>query len=116
MMTVVIRVAEDGCIRSVRANGHAEGGPPGTNVACGAATTLLRAAAEVLGSEEMLHCAVEAPEPGEMTLNLHPVAGPVRDWVRGITEFLLHGCLLVEQEFPKAVTVRIDRERERNGT
>ena len=111
MMSVVIRVGGDGCVRAVRAAGHAGDAPAGANVACGAASAVLRAAAEALGGHAGLGCDARAERPGSFSLRLDPPPASSREWVRGVTDVLLRGCLLIEDEFPGAVRVRIDKER-----
>ena len=100
-------VSPDGLLRRFEAAGHAGTVRRGENVACAAATTLLRTAARVCagrgiategggGERGTMHCIVDAPGAAD------------EGWLRGMTDFLLRGLQDLREEFPKAVVVTME--------
>lgn len=83
---------------------------------CGAATVALRAAGEALRGNPEVDCEVRAPSEGQLSLVVGPAANSQVEWLRGITEGLIRACLLIQSEFPKALSVEIETERYDSGT
>ena len=96
-----------GTLRGFDADGHAGADRAGRNIACAAATTLLRTAGR-LCAERSLALAGGAAAPGEMRLLLGPSADADAEWLRGMTDFLLRGLNDLAQEFPRDITVRTE--------
>ena len=109
MLSVLIGLSADGCLERFRASGHAGARIAGTNVACAAATALLRTAAEVIQSRRQIRSTGNAPAPGEMELEVIEVPEADQEWVRGVTDYLVQGCLAIQREAPEAVEVRTIR-------
>ena len=111
MMSVSVSLSPDGCLERLEASGHAAGGPRGSNLACAAATALLRAAAEVLSGRAGVRCTGQAPAEGNLTLVVHSVAPEAGEWTRGVTDFLVQGCRRLQGESEGGLTVRIRQRR-----
>ncbi len=103
MVRVRILVSPDGLMKSFEAVGHAGSVARGSNLACAAATALLRTAARACedkgivvrgdaGSRGSMRCILGAAESG---------------WLRGTTDFLLRGLRDLREEFPDAVDVEV---------
>ncbi len=105
MLRVLLAVSRDRLLRRFEATGHA-GGDPGRNIACAAATVLLRTA----GRECAAHGLVaqgSAAGPGEMAMVL--TGRDVEDeWLRGVTDLLVRGMSDLEREFPDQITLRVE--------
>ncbi len=106
MVTVTLELASDGCLRSLRASGHAGGGL-GTNVACAAVTVLLRTTARVLSSVKGLVRDGAADSPGRMELSVSPEWTGAAEWLRGVTDSLVRGVSDLAAEFPAEIALRV---------
>jgi uncharacterized protein len=103
---VRVLVARDGVLRSFEAAGHAGAEPRGANVACAAATALLRTAAR-LGAARGLVTGGSAGERGALSCDVaRPRAGD-HAWLRGATDFLLRGLADIAAEVPGAVELDV---------
>jgi uncharacterized protein YsxB (DUF464 family) len=105
LVRVTVELFPDGCLASFRAEGHAEGGSHGANLACAAVTQLLRTAARLLCSVHGLVKTGGADTPGEMHIELSRDFTTDREWLRGVTDFLLRGIRDLEAEFPAEVVL-----------
>jgi uncharacterized protein YsxB (DUF464 family) len=97
-------VSPDGLLRAFEAVGHAGSGPRGGNVACAAATTLLRTAARVCAGRGIA-IGGGAGERGTMRCIVKATDSVDAGWLRGTTDFLLRGLQDLRDEFPEAVVV-----------
>ena len=79
----------------------------GRNIACAAATVLLRTAGSVCAGRGIM-AAGGAEAPGAMKLELSPVADADGAWLRGITDFLQRGVKDLQDEFPREITLRVE--------
>ena len=104
MLTVTVHLFEDGCLAGFEAAGHAGAEPAGENVACAAATALLRTAGRVLLSEGLV---VDGSRdtPGNMSMRVVSRGTVDAGRLSGVTDFLLRGLRDLEAEFPAHVAV-----------
>jgi uncharacterized protein YsxB (DUF464 family) len=107
VVTVTLELAQDGCLRSLRASGHAGGAALGTNVACAAVTVLLRTTARVLSGVQGLITEGGADSPGWMELKVSPERSVAPQWLRGVTDCLVRGVSDLAAEFPGEIAVKI---------
>jgi len=109
VLRVSVVTLSDGLLRSFKASGHAGMAKPGQNIACAAATALLRTAARLLASADGLVDDGAAGEPGSMELVV--TSQPqVRDrWLAGVTDFLLRGLDDLAREYPREIRVDVER-------
>ena len=105
-LVIRLTLTPRGFLRGFEAAGHAGDAPAGSNVACAAATSLLRTAGK-LCADRGLVSAGRAEAPGVMQMNLtgEPRGG---DWLRGVTDFLLRGLSDLAREFPREIRVRME--------
>ena len=106
MLRVLLELSKDKLLRRFDAKGHA-GADPGTNIACAAATVLLRTA----GRECTAHGIVasgSAAKPGEMEMVLKDSDGVEEQWLRGVTDFLVRGMSDLQQEHPGEIALRVE--------
>ena len=101
-------LSPQGTLRGFDADGHAGADGAGRNIACAAATALLRTAGR-LCAERRLVTAGGASAPGEMRIHLGRSAEDADpEWLRGMTDFLLRGLNDLAQEFPHEISVRTE--------
>ncbi len=107
MIELRVNLHRDGSLKGFQASGHAGSGKKGEDIVCAAVTILLRTAARLISGEKALETRGEAPGPGEMTFFLISMPAEYREWVKGITDFLLDGLLDLKDEFPDYLTIDI---------
>ena len=108
MLRILLRVRSDGTLASARATGHAGKEAAGGNLACAAATALLRTAAGILRAEGA--ATGSAPRPGSVAFRVRRGAsgrGQDAGWLRGVTDFLLQGLRDLQRERPDAVALTV---------
>jgi uncharacterized protein YsxB (DUF464 family) len=107
VLRVELEFRDDGTLAAVRASGHAGSLPAGANIACAAATALLRTAGGLLAGEGAARGA--AGSPGEMRFTVSPpgAGGPDAAWLRGVSDFLLQGLRDLQRERPEAVALTV---------
>lgn len=106
MLTVTVHLCEDGCLAGFEAAGHAGEAPAGENIACAAATALLRTAGRVL-LEEGLLVDGQSGAPGNMSMRVVSRGTADAGKLSGVTAFLLRGLRDLAAEFPREVAVVI---------
>jgi len=102
-----VELFPDGCLASFRAQGHSGSGSYGANPACAAVTQMLRTTARLVYSVDGLVMDGGADSPGEMRLELSRDAKTNREWLRGVTDFLLRGLRDLEAEFPGEISLSV---------
>ena len=107
MIELKVNLYRDGSLKGFQASGHAGSGKKGEDIVCAAVTILLRTAARLISMEKGLETRGEALGPGRMTFFLISIPAEYREWVRGITDFLLGGMLDLKDEFPDYITIDI---------
>jgi uncharacterized protein YsxB (DUF464 family) len=107
LVRVVVELFPDGCLASFRAEGHAGETPRGANIACAAATQMLRTAARILYTVPGLVTGGDAETPGVMGVEVSRTAIADRQWLRGVTDFLLRGLRDLAAEFPRQIDVSV---------
>ena len=106
-MRIDLRVSPDGLLRRFEARGHAGTVRSGGNIACAAATALLRTAGRVC-AEHGLPYDGGAGTQGEMRLVVTPEAVSEMGWLRGVTDFLVRGMKDLQNEFPEEIILRVE--------
>lgn len=104
----------DGTLAGVRASGHAGREPAGANIACAAATVLLRTAGSLLAAAGAAQGGADRPGELAFTVALPRGRGGGAEvaWLRGVSEFLLRGLRDLERERPDAVSVTVSGGKE----
>jgi uncharacterized protein YsxB (DUF464 family) len=109
MLRIELEFRSDGTLARVHASGHAGDDPAGANIACAAATSLLRTAGSLLAAAGS--AAGFADRPGEMAFNVAPPrdapGGAGTAWLRGVSDFLLQGLRDLQTERPAAIALTV---------
>jgi len=105
-LSVTITLAADGLLGGFDAQGHAGDDPAGRNIACAAATILLRTTSRLCAQ-----AGAAAGGRGESgVIRLVVSRGSVDPgWLRGVTEFFLRGMRDLQDEYPEDVVLRVKR-------
>lgn len=99
----------DGCFSSFVVSGHDDTSPGKGSVPCGIVSALARTAARFVERQNSIRWYGEAPGPGQFELILGEVPEPLRERIRGITEFLITGLTDAERDFPEIIRVTVNR-------
>jgi uncharacterized protein YsxB (DUF464 family) len=110
-LRVDLALSPDGLLRRFEARGHAGVVRSGSNIACAAATVLLRTAGRVCAEHGVPHEG-GAGVRGEMKLVVAPGASSEIGWLRGVTDYLVRGMNDLQDEFPKEIALRVEMTEE----
>ena len=108
MLSVRLSVSSAGLLRRFEAQGHA-GADLGKNIACAAATALLRTAERACRERGFVAQRLAA-HPGQMSMVLGDLPESRTGWLRGVTDFLLRGMSDLQTEFPDQIVLRVETE------
>ena len=107
MVRVLLVVSPDGLLRSFDAEGHAGAAAAGSNIACAAITMLLRTAGRLCTAHGIAQDG-GCGEPGAMRLAVSTVTPAHREWLRGVTDFVVRGVSDLQSEFPREIALRME--------
>lgn len=74
---------------------------------CAAVTVLFRTAARVLQLQPDVRVRGSALENGKMELQIEELPALRRQWLSGLSDFLIRGTRDLEEENPKAIALRV---------
>lgn len=106
-------VDADLCLVRLVIEGHAEFADRGRDIVCSAVSVLVRTAGRILISQLNNDCEYESDSKGFFRLNVLEIAEGKREWMKGITEFLLNGLSDLEREFSAFVKLEITIDEEK---
>jgi uncharacterized protein YsxB (DUF464 family) len=106
VVSVVLELFPAGCLKSLRATGHAGKEARGNDLVCAAVTILIRTTLHALSREKSLTVTGAAPREGEATINVLSYDAAVEERFRGLSDFLLTGLFDLAAENPGHLTVR----------
>ncbi len=106
MLRILLEVSKDKLLRRFDAKGHA-GADLGRNIACAAATILLRTAGRECTARGIVASGSKG-EPGEMAMVLVDSREGHQEWLRGVTDFLVRGMSDLQRDFPDEIALRVE--------
>jgi uncharacterized protein YsxB (DUF464 family) len=74
---------------------------------CAAVTVLFRTAARLLQLQGGIRIRGGASENGRMELQIEELPAPRRQWLIGLSDFLIRGARDLQEENPKAIALRV---------
>jgi uncharacterized protein YsxB (DUF464 family) len=107
VIRIEIRLDRRGALAGFTVSGHAGSAPKGEDLACAGVTVLFRTAARVLQLQPDVRVRGSAPENGEMELRIEELPAAKRQWLAGLSDFLIRGSRDLEEENPKAVALTV---------
>lgn len=108
-LTVRLSFWPDGALKSAKADGHAGDRRAGANLACAAATVLLRTAYETAAGYEGVTVKGGAPTPGSLSFEIGRYPSAMAERLRGVGDFLTVGLSSVDREYPGLIDVLVER-------
>jgi len=106
VLRILLQVSRDQLLRGFKAQGHT-GGDLGRNIACAAATALLRTTGRVCTARGVVAGGSKG-SPGDMAMVLRNDGEGSGDWLRGVTDFLVRGMSDLQTEFPDQIALRVE--------
>ena len=104
MTTVCLTCSCDGCLKEVRASGHAAFGKRGHDIVCAAESFLLRTAVDVLESGPGgLVLEKAAPRRGQLFFRVVDRGSVSADRLRCVADFIRDGMKSLSEEYPACV-------------
>jgi len=100
-------VVADGNVVRLRSNGHAARSHKGQNLACGAATVLLRTAARLFTEHEGMRCRGSLPAEGSLELEVEITDPASQGFAAGVSAFVLKGLADLSAEYPGEFDIEI---------
>jgi uncharacterized protein len=113
MITAAAVVDARLCLVKLDVDGHAGFAESGSDIVCSAVSVLVRTAGRILLSQLQEHCEYEFDGEGSFRLIVLKTTEGKRDWMRGITEFLLNGLSDLEKDYPAFVKLEIIIDEEK---
>ncbi len=107
MITANAVVDAERCLVLLDINGHAEFDKSGEDILCSAVSILTRTAGRMLLSELDVNCDTVSEKKGSFKLVVSLVPDGKREWMRGVTEFLLHGLSDLEKDYSAFIKLEI---------
>jgi len=106
VLTVRVELSRSRLLRRFDAVGHAGAGL-GRNIACAAATVLLRTADHACRDLGMVERRAAA-RSGELAVHLRKATDGRDEWLRGVTDFLVRGMSDLQLEFPDQIALQVE--------
>jgi len=105
MIRVELTLDQKMCLLDLYVYGHSVKRGPGGSVPCAAVSALAGSAARLIESEGSILHRGKAETEGELVLHIDGISEDHREWLRGITDFLITGMKTVETEYPNECSV-----------
>lgn len=109
MIRVDLYLDKAGLLKSCSVSGHAGAGKKGEDIVCAAVSVLTRTAYTVLSQREELKIRVSAPQRGEFRMEIDDF-GTDENFLSAVGIYLREGLQSVSAEFPRHVTIHIEKE------
>jgi uncharacterized protein YsxB (DUF464 family) len=107
VIQVEIVVDHRGALQGFSVSGHAGSGPRGEDLVCAAVSVLFRTAARILQLQPDVEVQGRLEKNGMMELQIEEVSAERRQWLVGLSDFLIRGVRDLQEENPKAISVRV---------
>ncbi len=116
MIHAELRFFAKGGLSSCDAAGHSLSGSPGSDIVCAAVTVLVRTTAALLSAREGITVTVKTSGRGSLGFRVEKIEEAREESLRPFLEyagdFLREGLFSLQAEFPGAVQVRTETEKE----
>ncbi len=102
------------CLKRLDIDGHSEYAEAGEDIICSAVSILTRTAGRILLSHLKNNCESVSGERGSFKLTVSKIPEGKREWMKGITEFLLNGLSDLERDYSAFIKLEITINEEIN--
>ncbi len=112
MITACAVIDSHMCLIKLHVNGHAGFNEAGEDIVCSAVSILTRTAGRILCSELKNDSKIVLGKRGLFILDVYRVPDEKREWMKGVTMFVLHGLSDLEKDYPASVKLEITNNEE----
>ncbi len=110
MVDIAIVLDGSGCLSRLSLKGHAGYGFAGSDPACAAVTLVARSVARLVASRTGWTVDGNAPEPGNLSLEIKRRPEDTEKWLSGVTETLMQALADIDKEYPESISVSIEEK------
>ncbi len=110
MVKIVVVLDGSGCLNSLSLKGHAGDDPSGSNPACAAVTLVARSVARLVASRTGWTVDGNAPEPGNLFLDIRWRPEDTDKWLKGVSDTLIKALADIDSEYPDTISVSIEEK------
>ena len=107
MITANAVVDAGRCLVELDVNGHAEFNKTGEDIICSAVSILTRTTGRMVLSQLHEYCESSSDEKGTFRVKIRKIPDGKRDWMKGVTEFLLNGLSDLNEDYPAYIKLEI---------
>ena len=100
----------DNIIKYVTAEGHAGKSPVGENIICAAVSVLIRSAYRTIVKNSKVEACITAKGEGNLYFRIIQYEDSQKEWLKGISDYLITGIKDIETESPDSVKIVITVE------
>lgn len=107
MINVTLWLDTSGSLSGIDASGHTGSAAKGKDIICSAASVLLRTVSRTLEIEPSVELVGSVEEQGELHLRLKLLEESKREWLGGISSFIILGLKDLEAEYPSSCRIKL---------
>ncbi len=107
MINVTLWLDISGCLKGIDANGHSGSAARGKDLICSAVSTLLRTVSRTLEIEPSVELFGSTEEQGELRLRCNLLEESKREWLGGVSSFIVLGLKDLEAEYPSFCRIQL---------
>jgi len=100
------------CLVGLSTAGHAARKTGEASIPCAAVSSLVRTTARIIEGRTGIESSGNASRPGSLELMLHRVDADSREWLRGITDFIVVGLKDIEADYPEECRLVLKTQEE----
>ncbi|NOY09157.1 MAG: ribosomal-processing cysteine protease Prp [Spirochaetes bacterium] len=115
MIKIQVVLYSNGCLKSLKADGHSSKGKKGENIPCSIVSAVLKTCAKLIYLDRGTESDGDAVSPGNLRLKVDSIEEDRILWVKGITDFLISTLKEVDREYPDILEMCIKDERQLGG-
>ena len=112
MIEVQLLLDTSMCVSRLTTDGHAVRSAGKDSIPCAAVSSLVRTAARLVEGHTGIDSSGAAPQPGSLELRLDRVDAESRNWLRGVTDYLVVGLKDIEADYPDDCSIVLKTQEE----
>ncbi len=115
MIRAQLVLDDDGMLIRMAVTGHAHSSSGGNDLVCAVVSSLVRTTVRTLETHESLTVRYNAPEPGNVDLDIEAVPQSEKIWLKGVSDMVRIGFQDIRSDAPAHIELDVKRSS-RNGT
>jgi len=107
LINVTLWLDKSGSLLGIDASGHSGSAAKGNDIICSAASALLRTVSRTLEIEPSVELIGSAENQGELHLRFKLLEESKREWLGGVSSFIVLGLKDLEAEYPSFCRIQL---------